>query len=606
MALPIPRGWQADQLEKFQEKNSTTDWSLKLPASLAMCPIWVTVAGTGCGKTHATGFLIREVLRSEPECLVVVCCPLRDIKEGWIETLEADDQGEGFQLCTDESITEIDDNTSVFVTSYAGVSSTLELQLEKQNRPLIVVLDEFHRIEESEDNDGPGWSAAVKSLIDNNDVRQLFCLTATPWREGNGSKLPYVEYDKENMVIADHTRTYAAELASEKPGVVEVSFRGFHAKCTRKKDGKDETLDTRTMPEFKAGRATRHFGLTPFVRCRTYAEFKTKPYLREMLDEANADLQALRHTHGTTKGLVICESIESAVIVHEYLQRLDPTAKIVSSRDRDPIQKIKEFRRDTSAWIVSVGMISEGVNVKPIKVVVDFSNYLTLRDIIQRWGRALRSCAETGGIEAKVYYINHSMLRYVAEHIKKEMQKAKKEKQDKDGDGPGEEMTPAVYSAFSGEKDGAITDGRNFDERVADLADWMLRTRYEDMERYRDCLRIAKLVIHGCDAGTCILPAGYDGETHIEKPDVYVQNRKKKRDKKTVAKEGVGQIARWHEKYSALMRVMDIGEVATMVNRDLKTDLIRDGFSCGTPEYKAERYQRIADMVKEVEEKRDA
>jgi len=514
--------------------------------------------------------------------------PLTDVRKGWEETATK------FSVPADDDLTDLDSAEKRCLTlTYAGTGDVAIMAIRKCKRPIILVLDEFHRIEETDEAvPANGWGKHIAALQGLSSVKHTFCLTATPWREGPAS-LPFVKYDANDEVIADFTWAYPDELGSDPSGVVAVAFKDYDAECDYRNGEKKGTHSTKAMKDYDPHNPFIPFGMAGFVRARQYHELLARPVMVQMLRDASVELFNKRKSYGKIKGLIVCESIDTAKVVDEFVRHeLQKTCTLITSKQKNASKLVDTFRADDTEWCVSVGMLAEGVDVKAIKVVVDFSNVLTLRDIIQRWGRALRALPGSK-TTATVFFINHSMLRYVAEMLTRQINQAKKDKEKKEGGGGDKNKSETIYSNHSGQREGSILDGKSYDINVSELADWIVSVQYRDISDYASALVIADLIYTGYLAGANPLPPGYlDGWQTTEEEPTY-SLRQKKQDQRSEATEFVGVLAgRWFPDLS------DRGEAHTRVNREIKTRLLRAGYEHGTGEYNRARY----DLLKQYAE----
>jgi late competence protein required for DNA uptake (superfamily II DNA/RNA helicase) len=82
-----------------------------------------------------------------------------------------------------------------------------------------------------------------------------------------------------------------------------------------------------------------------------------------MLQAGGDKLTELRHRMPNAGGLVIAHSIEMAEYMVELLERLEgERPMLVHSQMPNSNSKIKAFRNTTKRWLVSVAMVSEGVD----------------------------------------------------------------------------------------------------------------------------------------------------------------------------------------------------------------------------------------------------
>jgi superfamily II DNA or RNA helicase len=127
-------------------------------------------------------------------------------------------------------------------------------------------------------------------------------------------------------------------------------------------------------------------------------------HLREMLRTADDELRQLRTTTDPDAGgLVVCIDCDHADSVARILHQITGTRPTVAcSRlndpdDPSPQPAIRAFVKGTSPWIVSVKMISEGVDIRRLRVLVYATNVLTELTFRQITGRLVRTDPRNGG-----------------------------------------------------------------------------------------------------------------------------------------------------------------------------------------------------------------
>lgn len=121
-------------------------------------------------------------------------------------------------------------------------------------------------------------------------------------------------------------------------------------------------------------------------------------HLREMLRTADDELSRLR-TSGDPDagGLVVCIDCDHADAVARILHQMTGTRPTVAcSRlndpdDPSPHPAIETFDKGTSPWIVSVRMISEGVDIRRLRLLVHATNVVTELSFRQITGRIVRT-----------------------------------------------------------------------------------------------------------------------------------------------------------------------------------------------------------------------
>jgi superfamily II DNA or RNA helicase len=126
-------------------------------------------------------------------------------------------------------------------------------------------------------------------------------------------------------------------------------------------------------------------------------------HLREMIRTADAQLTRLRtSTDPDAGGLVVCIDCDHADLVARILHQMTGTRPIVAcSRlndpdDPSPRPAIEAYAKGTTPWIVSVRMISEGVDIRRLRVLVYATNIVTDLGFRQITGRIVRADPKNG------------------------------------------------------------------------------------------------------------------------------------------------------------------------------------------------------------------
>jgi superfamily II DNA/RNA helicase len=121
-------------------------------------------------------------------------------------------------------------------------------------------------------------------------------------------------------------------------------------------------------------------------------------WLPEVLTAAHDKLMELRTTHPDAGGLVVCQDIRHAIEVARLLQEISKTlVTVVTSENDESTRLIDEFRHGRNEWIVAVKMLSEGVDIKRLRVGVYASNVTTelfFRQVVGRFVRMIDGLEE--------------------------------------------------------------------------------------------------------------------------------------------------------------------------------------------------------------------
>lgn len=148
-------------------------------------------------------------------------------------------------------------------------------------------------------------------------------------------------------------------------------------------------------------------------------------HLREMLRTADAELTRLRTTTDPgAGGLVVCIDCDHADAVARILHQMTGTRPTVAcSRlndpdDPSPRPAIEAFSKGTSPWIVSVRMISEGVDIRRLRVLVYATNIITELSFRQITGRIVRTDPKNGNDDDGIVVLPADpRLLEMAQHI---------------------------------------------------------------------------------------------------------------------------------------------------------------------------------------------
>jgi superfamily II DNA or RNA helicase len=126
-------------------------------------------------------------------------------------------------------------------------------------------------------------------------------------------------------------------------------------------------------------------------------------------------------------GLVIAPSIPMAEYMAKLIELIDgePPA-IVHSQLQNVEGKIDAFRNTTKRWIVSVAMISEGVDIPRLRVLIYLPNALTELAFRQAVGRVVRTAGPWDDTRAYVIMPSFDTFEAYARRIEDEMSPSKR------------------------------------------------------------------------------------------------------------------------------------------------------------------------------------
>jgi len=483
-------------------------------------PIHVQVAGTGSGKTAAGAAMASYAFMREAgrDPLIIVAAPFRSIKKGWQKWLKKS----GISRTTTNNNRAADQSLEGIICTFASLGEILRM-VSDWDRAVILVLDEFHHLEEE-----GKWTEPLREVRvgDGDLIVRAILLSGTPWHETGSLPTSLVAYDEMGYVKHDDIYTYG-DAVNEDDGernVVPIEFRFIDGVAEQEVLNKEtgEVVDIRYL-DTQSG-MKKDDPLTPFVDFGAHTIHQYDA-VTELIDRAVQRLDQVRAVDGTeyAGGIFITMFSEQAEAVKHYLRKVHKkNAVVVKSDDPKAHDAIETFSEShDQEWIIAINMISEGVDVPRLKVLGDLTNKKTLMHVIQRWGRVLRRVRKPDNSfatnpSAYVYAINHPFLREVAQKIEDEVRLAKKSPAS-GGEAPEAKNQYKTRSLeFRGET--AMAHGEAMESRVADLAQWLWDTNWRGIRSGRrghtDCAFIARNMITDGN-----VPTGYTERKRAESND---------------------------------------------------------------------------------------
>ena len=270
------------------------------------------------------------------------------------------------------------------VATYQRLGVDPEAFRLKDPRRTLVILDEIHHA-----GDSRSWGDALRNIFAGAKSRLL--LSGTPFRSDN-NPIPFVRYAQADhgSSVSDYTYGYGEAL---RDGYCAPLYFPHH-------DG--EFAWDREGKKLQASFDTVLRGTEATDRLRTALE-PTGEYARGMLEEAHAHLLELRKWHKQAAGIVFGRDVANVQQLAQVLTQITGKAPItVTNDDADAGERIRRFRRSSEPWIVSVKMISEGVDIPRLRVGVFLSNVRTELFFRQAAGRLVRLVE---GVEDQTGYL---------------------------------------------------------------------------------------------------------------------------------------------------------------------------------------------------------
>jgi len=382
-------------------------------------------AAPGSGKTLFSCALAETLIELDEIDRIIVIAPRREVVNQW-----ADD----FRRVTGRHMTKVtagDGDVSSLELDICATWSAIqgllaELQAICRNSKTLVICDEHHH-------------AAVKAAWGDSadgafvDAKYVLILTGTPIRS-DGEQSVWLAYDSvgriDHPVDGTYTLTYgeAVDLGYCRP----VTFHRHEGKFTVNLDddhtirvsGSQQARLPNTLARIPGLQQTLEF--YRLAKTPLYETDKVTPlldgYQATMLEYGGQKLTELRYRMPNAGGLVIAPNIEMAEYMCDLLERLEGEKPIlVHSQLSNPEAKIKAFRESAKRWLVSVAMVSEGVDIKRLRVLINLPNSLTELSFRQAIGRVVRTMGHDDDTRAYVVIPAFETLEVYARRVEEEM-----------------------------------------------------------------------------------------------------------------------------------------------------------------------------------------
>jgi superfamily II DNA or RNA helicase len=436
-----PRQWQIEATKKFHEEIKFNN-------------VFLLHAGVGSGKTLWACSIIKYYIEKDYD--VVIFSPKESIKTDWANE------------CKKFGI-ELDVKLVPFYSwkhNYNGVSLCYQIlknntnSLKEQiNNKTIVVLDEHHHA-----SDSASWGMELENICENAGV--ILCLTGTPFRSDN-SKIPFVKYLKTKSndidgweIETDYSYTYAQSVkdyvccpTSFRP--IDIIINGQ----TKKLIGEEDKKYLNQIINASNGNST---------------------FIDTAFNKANAELLDIKNTYyPEAKGLIVANTIQDAKIIFDKLNRQNVSCSIITSDAEATTESIKDFRNNNKHWVVTVQMVSEGVNIPQIRVILYLNNITTRTYFEQVMGRGVRNCKvyKNAVDYCYFYYPNFSLFTEVAETLEEGYKHFVIEEEDRTGggcfppniDGPNRPKPQTLFDEINGGDFGIINNGYHANEQEKEM-----------------------------------------------------------------------------------------------------------------------------------------
>jgi len=414
MATPAAR---RRTLPPWPAERSLRAWQREAIEALAVHPgdSFLASATPAAGKTTFGLRVAYEMVASGRVERVVVAAPTTHICRQW----SADAARYGLDLEPNRPNAEGPeprDRHGVAVT-YQTIAAGPRRHARAARRPTLLIADEPHHM-----GDHAAWGTRAREAFGGATFRLL--LSGTPFRS-DSSPIPWVTYDDEGVSIADFSYGYSRALLD---GVCRpIAFHPYDGEMEWRSDGRlRRATFEHVLPRGEAAR-----------RLRT-ALHPDGDWMGEVLREADATLSRVRADgHRDAGGLVVASDQEHARAIAARLERVaGEVPEIVMSDEPEASARIAAFSASSRRWLVSVLMVSEGVDIPRLRVGVYATAARTELFFRQVVGRFVRRTPAPARQMSYLLLPADERLRRLAVQIEEERRHAVELGADEDGEAP--------------------------------------------------------------------------------------------------------------------------------------------------------------------------
>lgn len=398
---------------------------------------FLCVATPGAGKTKYGLVLAHDLLKEKLIDRIVIVTPTEQLKRQWAQTA-ADFCGLDLDPdFTNSQGTEADDYHGIAITyALLGQDKKGVHAQNTFNKRTFVIFDEIHHA-----GDNLSWGAAVRKSFEEAVFR--LAISGTAFRSDD-NPIPFISYNDKRMSVADYTYSYDRAI---KENVCRPVYFSTHEGRMKWKVAETEFEHT-----FKDSLAPDQVS----KRLRTALDPKGN-WVKDVLRAADEKLLEIRRTHKDAGGLVFAATQKHAREIAKVIEELTGIKPpVVTSDEGNGNKDIEAFRRSSDRWLVSVKMVSEGVDIPRLRVGV----YLTIIKaelfFRQAVGRFVRVLSHLQWQDAFVFIPQDREIVKLAETIQEERDHALDQcDKNKGGFGGstdtlfGNDYTPALQGKFT-------------------------------------------------------------------------------------------------------------------------------------------------------------
>lgn len=379
-------------------------------------------AAPGAGKTKAACVIAKTLIDKGLIDRVVVIAPRVEVVRQWAKDFFAITGRFMGKVAGNE--TNIEYDVCATWSAVQGLQDAFQAVCRASR--VLVICDEHHHAAVS-----AAWGAGADSAF--SDAKYVIVLTGTPIRS-DAQKTVWMAYDDFGQIDHPEEGTYtlpygeAVDLGYCRP----ATFHRHEGRFTVDlQDGEQIVVSSKQSAELsptmkRIPGLQRALDFYKLACAPQYEADKKTPradgYQGTMVEWASSKLTDLRYRMPNAGGLVIAPSIEVAEYMVKLIEKMEgETPSIVHSQMPNAENKIESFRHTDKRWLVSVAMISEGVDISRLRVLIYLPYALTELAFRQAIGRVVRTMGPDDDTRAYVVMPSFDTLEAYARRVEEEM-----------------------------------------------------------------------------------------------------------------------------------------------------------------------------------------
>ena len=384
--------WQEEALSLAHERLFTKDNKL-----------FLTNAHPGTGKSiHA-----QSVFIDSPCDHVIILAPTTTMVDQWKENSLADARIQLKRTMMYDGEPNFKDFHGMVLT-YPGMHEKTEALREFCYRHnVFIIADEIHHIGESK-----AWGESFKNSFEH--ANYILGLSGTPWASDANDKIAFVNYDEDptsetyGFAIADYTYSRSDGI---RDGVIRRT--NFHHYAAKDLEYEYRLVDGVKVPTKKE---LKYETLEKAMKDGVRDAYKTvqvdKDHFKMIFREADRQLKNIRKVIKDAGGLIVALDKKAAETYQEILvDECGTEFPLVHYKEAGSSDTIKNFRTGKERWLISVKMVTEGVDIKRLYCLIFLSAFTTELFFIQIDGRnGRRRFKKVGRDEELGIYVTPEMV----------------------------------------------------------------------------------------------------------------------------------------------------------------------------------------------------